>query len=84
MGRIRFQRRFGQHAVTSGGGFMGRFVPIQTWDVIRGAYLYETGSSIVSKIRFRGIAVGSLNAMGAAHSEGRDDRGRLPRLDALP
>lgn len=52
---------FGDNLVTSGGGFVGKFVPIQTGDIVRGAYMYETTSSTVSEIRFGGFPASALN-----------------------
>jgi len=52
---------FGTNLTTSGGGFVGKFVPVLTGSTIRGAYMSETSSSVSSDIKFGGFSVDSLN-----------------------
>lgn len=52
---------FGTYLVASGGGFVGKFVPIENGDTICGAYMAETTNLTVSEIRFGGLSKSSLN-----------------------
>lgn len=52
---------FGDNLVTSGGGFVGKFVPIVAGSTVRGAYMSETSPSVSAEIRFGGFSLDTLN-----------------------